>query len=128
MSTRNIISIVVLALILVAAPMTAAAQADPVSKPIPEVTHNTWTSGAALPTARMGAGAGAIGKYIYVVDGYNNSAVFGVNEIYSPKKNTWTTGAGDPNPRAFVASAVVNKILYVFGGSNFSELLSLTES
>jgi len=95
---------------------------------VPPVNHDTWTSGAALPTARMGAAAGAIGKDIYVVDGYNNSAVFGVNEIYNIKTNTWTTGASDPNPRAFTAYAVVNKILYVFGGSNFSALLSLTES
>jgi N-acetylneuraminic acid mutarotase len=94
----------------------------------PAVNHNTWTSGTAMPTARMGAAAGAIKTNIYVVGGYNNSAVFGVNEIYNPKTDKWTTGASDPNPRAFVASAVVNKILYVFGGSNFSELLSLTES
>ncbi len=94
----------------------------------PEVTHNTWTTGVPLPTARMGAAAGAVGANIYVIDGYNNSAILGVNEIYNTKKNTWSTGSSDPNPRAFVSSAVVNKILYVFGGSNGSEILDLTES
>ena len=94
----------------------------------PPVNHDTWTSGTAMPTARLGAAAGAIGKDIYVVGGYNNSAVFGINEIYNIETNTWTTGAADPSARAFTAYAVVNKILYVFGGSNFSALLSLTES
>jgi N-acetylneuraminic acid mutarotase len=88
----------------------------------PAVNHNTWTSGAAMPTARLGAAAGAIGSNIYVVDGHNVSSFLGVNEIYNTKKNTWTTGASDPNPRGFVAYAMVNKILYVFGGSNGSEV------
>jgi hypothetical protein len=92
-----------------------------------EVTHNTWTTGTAMPTARMGAAAGVIGAYIYVIDGYTPSAMLGVNEIYNIKKNTWTTGAPDPNPRGFVASAVVNKIIYIFGGSA-GGILNLTES
>lgn len=93
----------------------------------PEVTHNTWTAGTAMPTARMGAAAGAIGSDIYVIDGYTPSAMLGVNEIYNTKKNTWTTGASDPYPRGFVASAVVNKILYIFGGSG-GGILDITES
>ena len=94
-----------------------------------QVSHNTWTSGTPMPTARMGAAAGAIGKNIYVIDGYYVNDITGVNEVYNPKTNNWTTGASDPHPRAFVAYAVVNKkILYVFGGSDGSQILSLTES
>lgn len=94
----------------------------------PAVNHNTWTTGASMPTPRMGAAAGAIGANIYVVGGTNSSgAILGVNEVYNPKKNTWKTGASDPNPRSWPAYAVVNKILYVFGGSNGS-FLDLTES
>lgn len=122
------ITSVVITVVLLSVSLPAAAQGDSVSRQNPEVNHNTWTSGAALPTARMGAAAGAIGKDIYVVGGYNNNAVFGINEIYNIKTNTWTAGAADPTARAFTASAVANKILYVFGGSDFSELLSLTES
>ena len=94
----------------------------------PEVTHNTWTSGTAMPTARMGAAAGAVGKDIYVIGGYYVNDITGLNEIYNTKTNTWTTGTSDPNPRAWPAYALVNKILYLFGGSNGSELLNLTES
>jgi N-acetylneuraminic acid mutarotase len=92
-----------------------------------EVTHNTWTTGTAMPTARMGAAAGAVGANIYVIDGYNISSILGVNEIYNTKKNTWTTGVSDPNPRAWPAYAMVNKMLYVFGGSNGS-ILDIAES
>jgi len=112
---------ILIAFVVAGSTLLASAQA-------PVINHNTWTSGAPLPTARMGAAAGAIGADIYVIDGWNNSSILGVNEIYNPKKNTWTTGASDPNPRAWPAYAVVNKILYVFGGSNGAEFLDLTES
>jgi len=68
----------------------------------PEVTHNTWTTGAAMPTARMGAAAAAVGKNIYVIGGYFVNDITGVNEIYNIKENTWTTGAPDPASRAFM--------------------------
>lgn len=85
----------------------------------PKVNHNTWTSGTAMPTARFGAFAGAIGNSVYVIGGATNSGyqVTGVNEIYNTKTNSWTTGAPDPTPRELGASAVVNGILYVIGGS-----------
>jgi len=103
------------------------AQTESADGQSPSVTHNTWASGAAMPTARMGAAAGAVGTNIYVIDGYTPGSMVGVNEIYNTKKNTWTTGASDPNPRGFVASVMVNKILYIFGGSA-GEILNLTES
>ena len=91
----------------------------------PEVTHNTWTTGASMPTARMTAAAIAVGTNIHVIDGYTPGGFTGVHEIYNTKKNTWTTGTPDPNTRGFVAYAVVNKILYIFGGSNGSEILDI---
>jgi N-acetylneuraminic acid mutarotase len=98
---------------------------------IAEVAHNTWTSGTAMPTARFGPFAGAIGKNIYVIGGATNSGyqATGVNEIYNTKTNNWTTGAPDPTARELGASAVVNGILYVIGGSTSgSNPLSLVEA
>ena len=92
------------------------------------IVHNSWRSGAALPTARLGAAAGAIGSDIFVIGGYTLNGAIGNNDIYNPDKNTWTSGAADPNPRAFAAYAVVNKKLYIFGGSNGSALLSVAEA
>jgi uncharacterized repeat protein (TIGR03803 family) len=95
------------------------------------VVHNSWGSGKAMPTARFGAFAGAIGEKIYVVGGATNSGyqVTNVNEIYNTQTNTWTTGAPDPTPRELGASAVVNGILYVIGGSTGgSNPLTLVEA
>lgn len=83
----------------------------------PAVNHNTWTSGTAMPTARMGTYVGVIGKNVYVIGGATDSAVVGNNEIYNTKTKTWTTGAPMPTPMWAGASAVVNGILYCIGGS-----------
>jgi uncharacterized repeat protein (TIGR03803 family) len=93
--------------------------------------HDSWSMGKAMPTARFGAFAGAIGTNIYVVGGATNSGyqVTNVNEIYNTLTNTWKTGAPDPTSRELGASAVVNGILYVIGGSTSgSNPLTLVEA
>jgi len=73
------------------------AQTEPAEEQAPAVTHNTWSSGAPMPTARFGAFAGAIGNNIYVIGGATNSGyqATDVNEIYDAKTNKWSTGASD---------------------------------
>jgi N-acetylneuraminic acid mutarotase len=85
-----------------------------------EVTHNTWTSGAAMLTPRVGAAFGVIKGNIYVVSGATTSAIVTNNEIYDVAKNSWTTGAPIPTARYVPAAAVVENILYVIGGCNSS--------
>jgi uncharacterized repeat protein (TIGR03803 family) len=80
------------------------------------VVHNSWSSGAAMPTAREGAATGVINGKVYVVGGATASAIVGSNEIYNPTTNTWTTGAAIPKPMFIPASAVVKNILYLMGG------------
>lgn len=94
------------------------------------IVHNSWGSGAAMPTARAGGAIGVINGKVYVVSGETTSAIVGNNEIYNPATNTWTTGAAIPTPRYAGASAVVNGILYVVGGvADASETpLSLVEA
>ena len=109
--------------------LPALAQTESASKAEPAVTHNTWTSGTAMPTARWSGATGAIGKLIYVVGGATGTAVTGVNEIYNPKTKKWTSGAAMPTPRFAVASAVVGDILYAIGGSdNGSDALTVVEA
>jgi N-acetylneuraminic acid mutarotase len=86
----------------------------------PAVTHNTWTSGTAMLTPRVGAAFGVIKGNIYVVTGATTSEIVTNNEIYSIAKNKWTTGAPIPTARYVPASAVVENILYVIGGCNSS--------
>jgi uncharacterized repeat protein (TIGR03803 family) len=81
--------------------------------------HDSWSSGAAMPTARMGAFTGAVGTNIHVIGGLiAGGGLVDVNEIYNTKTNKWTTGTPDPTARWAGASAVVNGIVYLFGGSN----------
>ena len=83
-----------------------------------QLSPNTWTTGAPMPTARKGPFTGVIGSKIYVIGGETNSAVLSVNEIYNTTTNTWSTGAAMPTARWLGASAVVNNVLYAIGGGN----------
>jgi N-acetylneuraminic acid mutarotase len=102
--------VLVLALLLGTAANAAAQTGD--------VTHNTWTSGAPMPTPLVGSAFGVIKGKIYLVSGATTTAIVGNNEIYDPAKNTWTTGALIPTPRYLPASAVADDVLYVIGGCN----------
>jgi hypothetical protein len=45
------------------------AQTDPADAKVPAVMHNSWSSGAAMPTALKFAMTGVIGGKVYVVGG-----------------------------------------------------------
>jgi len=59
--------------------------------------HDSWTSGAVMPTAVFGAATGAVGTKVYVVGGGTSSAVVlvtgGLRAAYSFAKdaNEWGT-------------------------------------
>ena len=74
MSTRNILTTILLALALVAVSLPAVAQSDSVNKTISEVVHNTWTNGAPMPTAVNWPAIGVVKGKVYVVGGYDGSA------------------------------------------------------
>lgn len=88
----------------------------------PEVTHNTWTSGAPLPTPVTFATAALLKDEIYVIGGNlgpgeNGNGFVADVQIYNPATNTWSTGVSYPTEVAFASAAVVKNILYVFGGT-----------
>jgi len=80
------------------------------------IVHNTWSKGAAMPTAVDAAAAGFANGKIYVVGGGNGKTVVSDNQVYNPATNTWTTAAAMPSPVLGAAIAVVNNVLYIFGG------------
>jgi len=83
----------------------------------PEVTHNTWTSGAALPTAVWGPTAGVVKNEIYVVGGQNaDGATIADVQVYNPATDTWSAGVSYPIVIQEASAAVVKNVLYVFGG------------
>jgi N-acetylneuraminic acid mutarotase len=96
--------------------------------PSTAVAHNTWTSGAAMPTALHCPATGVISGRVYLVGGATNSAVVNVSQIYNPKTNKWAKGVSMPTPRFCPASAVVNNILYVIGGNSGTTQLNVVEA
>ncbi|MGA9639863.1 MAG: kelch repeat-containing protein [Terriglobales bacterium] len=84
----------------------------------PAVTHNTWTSGAALPTAVALPAAAVVKNGIYVVGGDNGSGPVADVQIYDPATNSWGTGVPYPTAIEGSSAAVVKNVLYVFGGYN----------
>ena len=95
----------------------AEAQGESAGAEAPAVTHNTWTSGAAMPTAVKFSMTGLIKNQIYVVGGVTETAIVADNQVYNPVSNTWSAAASMPVATFDDASAVVKNILYVFGGS-----------
>ena len=93
------------------------AQAAPAETEVPSVTHNTWASGAAMPTALAFSTAAVLKNEIYVVGGNNGTANVADVQIYNPVANTWSTGSSYPTAMAFASAAVVKNVLYVFGGT-----------
>jgi len=84
----------------------------------PAVNHNTWTSGAAIPTALWAPGGVAVLKgEIYVVGGCTNSGVIADSQIYNPATSAWSTGVPVPAAVCGGVAAVVKNVLYLIGGS-----------
>jgi N-acetylneuraminic acid mutarotase len=80
-------------------------------------TLGTWTALAAMPTARGGAAAQAIGGKIFVVGGMAaNGASVDTVEVYDPQTNAWTPAASMSTRRDNPGSAVLGGKLYTFGG------------
>lgn len=94
--------------------LTAVAQ-------VPPVVHNSWSSGAAVPTPVWAPGGTAVLKgEIYVIGGWigvSETTTIADTQIYNPATNSWTTGVPLPNPIADGAAAVVKNVLYLIGGT-----------
>lgn len=82
------------------------------------IVHNTWSKGAAMPTATVFSSAALLNGEIYVVGGDDKSgtAVSDV-QVYNPSTNAWSAGTPLPTATDSTSAAVVNNFLYVFGGS-----------
>src|SRR5206468_4449203 len=82
----------------------------------PEPIH-AWTTKAAIPTPRVGAGVGVANGVLYVVGGQNVSgSALGIVEAYDPVADAWSTKAPMPTTRVGVGAGVINGILYAVGG------------
>jgi uncharacterized repeat protein (TIGR03803 family) len=77
--------------------------------------HDSWASGAAMPTAVDASATGVLASKIYVVGGETTAPTADV-QIYNPATNGWSAGTSLPTATSGPSAAVVNNVLYVFGG------------
>ena len=86
------------------------------------VVHNSWSTGAAMPTAVWGPMVAALEDKIYVVGGTNaNGKEIADVQIYDPLADTWSSGTPLPTPNTAGVAAVVNGDLYIIGGYPYTD-------
>jgi N-acetylneuraminic acid mutarotase len=78
--------------------------------------HNSWGSGAAMPTAVYVPATAVLNGQVYVIGGSTTAPVADV-QIYNPVTNTWSAGTPLPVATTTASAATVNGVLYVLGGS-----------
>jgi N-acetylneuraminic acid mutarotase len=77
----------------------------------------SWSEGAAMPTARSAIAATNIGDDIYVIGGYDRIGnIMDVVEVYNVKNNSWKSVAALPHPLHHSAAASFDGKIYVVGG------------
>jgi Kelch motif len=95
--------------------------AVPVVPTLASASTNFWKTGAAMPTARSGLGAGVVNGVLYAVGGFGNNYL-AINQAYTPGTNSWTTKAPLPQARDELnGTGVINGLLYVAGGVSGSD-------
>ena len=79
------------------------------------ISTNTWSIGANLPTPRGELVVSEVNGKIYAIGGYDVTARNFVHE-YNPATNTWIAKASMPTSRSVMSGAVYNGKIYVAGG------------
>lgn len=78
---------------------------------------DTWTDGAAKPTAVTDIGSVVLAAKIYIPGGCtNDNQAIDTLEIYQPKTDGWVAGPALPAPRCGYGLTTLNDKLYLFGG------------
>jgi N-acetylneuraminic acid mutarotase len=81
---------------------------------------DTWTTKAAMPTARHGLSTSVVNGKIYASGGAQGNPQQGAIstvEEYNPAMDTWTAKADMPTARWGFSTSVVNGKIYAIGGS-----------
>ncbi len=94
-------------------------------------TIGTWTTGTSLPGALYGSQAVVTNSRVYLLGGYNGSAV---STVYQAPINadgtigTWTTGTSLPGALYGSQAVVTNSRVYLLGGYNGSTVSTVYQA
>src|ERR1035441_8990908 len=80
--------------IAAAMPTTAQTSADGSTRT--PIAHNTWSSGAPMPTAVQFPAVGVIGGQIYVIGGINDTGIVADTQIYNTVTHNLKNGSTTP--------------------------------
>ena len=80
-----------------------------------EITENSWTTLAPMPTARGGLDAAVVDGKIYAMGG--GVVASNKNEEYDPTTNTWAIKAAIPTGRSKLVTVTIQNKIYAIGGS-----------
>jgi N-acetylneuraminic acid mutarotase len=83
---------------------------------VPAAAQGTWSTKAAMPTARADTNAVVLDNQLYVIGGTQGAEPFAANERYDPATDRWRTLAPMPRGIHHQALAVANGKIYAFGG------------
>jgi N-acetylneuraminic acid mutarotase len=95
---------------------------------------DTWTTGASMPTPRMGLVAATVGGKLYAIggatDGFQSPNATGTVEVYDPATNTWAAGVPMPTARAYAGGAAVEggRVIVAGGRTQATDVLGVVES
>ena len=94
-----------------------------------DVMNRTWSRKAPLPVPTMGIYSTVYysGK-IYVIGGFDGTAVRNLVQIYDPATDSWSAGAPMPTPRSNLVAGICGQYIYAIGGYNGSSNLATNEA
>ena len=81
-----------------------------------DLTSQTWTQRADVPTPRNRFAAATFAGRIYAIGGLTPDGDTGIVEAYDPATDRWERGADMPTPRHGHGLAIANELIYVIGG------------
>jgi serine protease len=95
-----------------------------------DVALNEWVTRAPMPIPMMDVSStvySAATGLIYVIGGYDDTAVSAAVQVYNPATNAWTAGPPMPTPRSNLSAGICGDKIYAIGGYNGVGNLAVNE-
>ena len=99
------------------------------STAIYDPTTNKWSTGADMPTPRLGMGVASIDGLIYGVGGRRGGSMAPTDTVerYNPGNDKWTTRSSMPTRRSWLSASADGSALFAIGGLAVDPVLSVVE-